>query len=107
MRQDRRRFLKGVTAVSAAGAVPAGLVTEDAQAQHPAHVAQAKPSDAAATEMQAYVYLAPPEAEFVEAAVARLILADELGPGAKEAGVVLFIDHQLVGAWGAMACNYC
>src|SRR5438105_1566087 len=39
-------------------------------------------------------------------AVARLIPADELGPGAKEAGVALFIDHQLAGAWGTMARNY-
>jgi len=106
MKEDRRRFLKSVTAVSAAGAVPAGLVPEVAQAQHATHVAQAKPPTAAATQMQAYVYLTPPEVEFVEAAVARLIPADELGPGAKEAGVALFIDHQLAGAWGTMARNY-
>src|SRR5206468_547049 len=43
---------------------------------------------------------------FVEAAVARLIPADELGPGAKEAGVACFIDRQLVGAWGTMAKMY-
>ena len=106
MKQDRRRFLKSVTAVSAVGAVPAGLVPEEAQAQHATHVAQAKAPGPLATQMQAYVYLAPPEAEFVEAAVARLIPADELGPGAKEAGVALFIDHQLAGAWGTMARNY-
>ncbi|UMX65988.1 gluconate 2-dehydrogenase subunit 3 family protein [Klebsiella pneumoniae] len=32
---------------------------------------------------------------FINAAVARLIPADELGPGAKEAGVPEFIDRQL------------
>ncbi|MBI3374122.1 MAG: gluconate 2-dehydrogenase subunit 3 family protein [Betaproteobacteria bacterium] len=42
----------------------------------------------------------------MEAAVARLIPADELGPGAKEAGVSYFIDQQLAGAYGTMARNY-
>ena len=55
---------------------------------------------------QAYVFLTEPEAAFVEAAVARLIPADEMGPGAKEAGVAYFIDGQLDGAYGAFAKNY-
>src|SRR5207247_1872500 len=55
---------------------------------------------------QTYMYLTQPEVAFVEAAVARLIPADELGPGAKEAGVACFIDRQLVGAWGTMAKMY-
>jgi len=40
------------------------------------------------------------EAAFVSAAVARLIPADDLGPGALEAGVPTFIDRQLAGAYG-------
>ena len=40
------------------------------------------------------------------AAVARLIPADDLGPGALEAGVAYFIDQQLAGAWGAGARLY-
>ena len=52
------------------------------------------------------MFLTEPEAAFVEAAVARLIPADELGPGAKEAGVAYFIDGQLDGAYGAFAKNY-
>jgi gluconate 2-dehydrogenase gamma chain len=40
------------------------------------------------------------EAAFVTAAVARLIPADELGAGAVEAGVPVFIDRQLAGAYG-------
>jgi gluconate 2-dehydrogenase gamma chain len=35
----------------------------------------------------AYQYLPGPEARFLDAAVARLIPADDLGPGAKEADV--------------------
>jgi gluconate 2-dehydrogenase gamma chain len=51
-------------------------------------------------------YLAPAEVLFLDAAVARLIPADELGPGAKEAGVTRFIDGQLASAWGAHGRNY-
>jgi len=45
-------------------------------------------------------FFTPGEHGFVEAAVARIIPADELGPGAKEAGVADFIDHQLAGPYG-------
>jgi gluconate 2-dehydrogenase gamma chain len=47
-----------------------------------------------------YVYLTPAEVAFVDAAVARLIPADELGPGAHEAGVTYFLDRQLAGPYG-------
>lgn len=51
-------------------------------------------------------FLTAPEAAFLDAAVARLIPADELGPGALEAGVTQYIDRQLAGAWGAGARLY-
>jgi len=47
-----------------------------------------------------FVYFTQPESAFVDAAVARLIPTDELGPGAREAHVTLFIDHQLAGPYG-------
>lgn len=53
-----------------------------------------------------YGYLTQPEVRFLDAAVARLIPADELGPGAKEAGVTYFIDQQLVSSWGTHGRNY-
>ena len=40
------------------------------------------------------------EAAFVRAALARLIPADDLGPGALEADVATFIDRQLAGPYG-------
>ena len=55
----------------------------------------------AATAPPTYVFFNPEEAAFIEAAVERLIPADENGPGALEAGVPSFIDKQLNGAWGA------
>lgn len=47
-----------------------------------------------------YLFLNDDEVDFVAAAVGRLIPADELGPGALEAGCVLFIDRQLAGSYG-------
>src|SRR5215470_4093778 len=47
-----------------------------------------------------YEYLSGDEATFLDAAVARVIPNDELGPGAKEAGVTTFIDRQLAGPYG-------
>lgn len=54
----------------------------------------------------AYFFLTQPEVRFLDAAVARLIPADELGPGAKEADVTCFIDRQLVSTWGTHGRNY-
>jgi gluconate 2-dehydrogenase gamma chain len=58
------------------------------------------------TDQHAYGYLTQPEVRFLDAAVARLIPADELGPGAKEADVTYFIDQQLVSSWGTHGRNY-
>jgi gluconate 2-dehydrogenase gamma chain len=55
----------------------------------------------AAAEPARYEFLSMEEARFVEAASARLIPVDELGPGALEAGVPRYIDRQLAGAYGA------
>ena len=87
----RRRFLKSVGALGAAS-MPAAAV-----AQHAGH---------APAKSEKYMFLAPAEVAFLDAAVARLIPADELGPGAKEAGVTSFIDQQLFGGYGVMAKMY-
>lgn len=47
-----------------------------------------------------YHYLTPTEAEALDAIVARLIPTDDLGAGAKDAGVTFFIDRQLAGPYG-------
>ena len=98
---DRRRFLKSVAAVGVA--VPASALGADPHSHH-GHgelVAQAG-SAKGQSQPQAYGWLTQPEQAFIEAAVARLVPADELGPGAKEAGVSYFIDQQLAGAYGTM-----
>ena len=54
----------------------------------------------------AYGYLTQPEIRFLDAAVDRLIPVDELGPGAAEAGVTIYIDRQLCSVWGTHGRNY-
>lgn len=82
---SRRRFFKAAGAAGVATALPVS----------------APAAAAAAPQHQAYTFFNPAEAAFVEAAVARLIPRDEVGPGAIEAGVPEYIDKQLGGAWGA------
>lgn len=51
-------------------------------------------------------YLTKSEAAFLDAAAARIIPADELGPGAREAGAADFIDGQLNSSWGVHGRQY-
>lgn len=53
-----------------------------------------------------YLYLQEPEIRFLEAAVEHLIPTDDLGPGARDAGVVVYIDRQLAGSWGTHGRQY-
>jgi gluconate 2-dehydrogenase gamma chain len=46
------------------------------------------------------------EALIVAAAASRVFPSDEAGPGAREAGVVVYIDRQLAGPWGRDAHRY-
>jgi gluconate 2-dehydrogenase gamma chain len=47
-----------------------------------------------------YLFFTSAEAAVVDAIVERLIPTDELGPGARDAGVTTFIDRQLTGPYG-------
>jgi gluconate 2-dehydrogenase gamma chain len=58
------------------------------------------------TTLHAFGYLTAPEIRFLDAAVERLIPTDELGPGARDAGVTVYIDRQLFSAWGTHGRNY-
>lgn len=93
---DRRRFLLQLGIVGGASAV---LPRAPVHAQAPAGCAGE--AAGAAAPVPSYVFLSPPEAAFVEAAVDRFIPADELSPGGTDCGVAQFIDRQLAGAWGA------
>src|SRR5258708_35547632 len=94
-KSGRRRFLKSVGALGAAG-LPAGAATAQ---PHGSHASAAPPKDK-------YMFFTRAQAASVDAAVARLIPATDLGPGAREAGVTYSIDQQLFGGFGTMAKMY-
>lgn len=111
---NRRRFLiaGAATGVGAASvtlgttrsqdAAPAGTpadtpgeAVEDVATVTGQHEMEPAPAAAAGTTVQGFTVFVPFEASIVQAAAARLIPTDDLGPGATEAGVVYFIDRQL------------
>jgi gluconate 2-dehydrogenase gamma chain len=92
----RRSF---VATIGSASVVPAVALLEPAAAVVPAPLAPA--ASAAASADTVYLFFSSAEALFIEAACERLIPADELGPGALDAGVPNYLDKQLGGAWGA------
>jgi gluconate 2-dehydrogenase gamma chain len=100
---SRRMLIKATGAIGAA-MLPAGR-TSAASAQGHDSSAVPKPDTAPHGSAQAqsptYLFFNVDEAAFIEAAVARLIPADEQWPGGLEAGVPNYIDKQLGGAWGA------
>jgi gluconate 2-dehydrogenase gamma chain len=102
---SRRTIIK-VTSAFGATMLPVASVTNraSAQAQHEHSHNHGPSSVAAATtgasQQATYTFFNSEEADFIEAAVARLIPKNEWD-GALEAGVPNYIDKQLGGAWGA------
>jgi gluconate 2-dehydrogenase gamma chain len=91
---NRRRLL----AAGVLGAIPAVPAAQTLRGEMPWTGGAQAP--AAAQDGPKYSFFTAPEAQFVEAAAARMIPADDLGPGAVEAGVPEFIDRQLAGPFG-------
>ncbi|MDB5945097.1 MAG: hypothetical protein JWQ33_123, partial [Ramlibacter sp.] len=94
---SRRIFLK----VSGAAALTPAATQAAAPAAAPHAADPVHAGGGAQQQPGAYLFLTAAEAAFIEPAVDRLIPPDELGPGAREAGVPGYIDLQLAGAWGA------
>jgi gluconate 2-dehydrogenase gamma chain len=87
----------------------AGLVARAAQGDSAAPAATAPLSDAGpitAAAPEPYSFLTAEEAAWLEAAVDRMVPADELGPGGVDLGIARFIDRQLAGAFGQGAKTY-
>ncbi|MDE2488824.1 MAG: gluconate 2-dehydrogenase subunit 3 family protein [Alphaproteobacteria bacterium] len=97
---SRRRLLAAAAGLPLAGAASAQVIRGDM----PWREGEAD----APTPVQGggYKFFNPAEAACIEAVVARLIPRDELGPGAVEAGVPIFIDRQLIGEFGRGARWY-
>jgi gluconate 2-dehydrogenase gamma chain len=85
VRRRRSRFISSVEAKSISGEMP----WEPGVANAPMAVTPGL-----------HQFFSAAEANFIDAAVSRLIPADDLGPGAKEAGVTAFLDRQLAGPFG-------
>jgi gluconate 2-dehydrogenase gamma chain len=102
---DRRRFLLGSALVGIGGAAAASLHDGELGAPPQSFRGSVPWQEGTAdaptgVSGSGYTFFTPTEALFIEAAVARLIPNDEVGPGAVEAGVPLFLDRQLAGLFG-------
>ena len=102
-RQDRRGFLRRSIAILPAAALAA---SEGVLAQQPVRPGAAAAPATPAHEPYVPRFFNAAEWAFIHAAVARLIPADDSGPGAVEAGVPEFIDRQLAGEYGHAATWY-
>ncbi|MEP6505405.1 MAG: gluconate 2-dehydrogenase subunit 3 family protein, partial [Betaproteobacteria bacterium] len=96
-RLTRRRLLTAGAAIAAVPVAAAAAVLGGADVPFKEGLANAP---AGVDNPTGWTWFTDAEAAFVTAAVARLIPADELGPGAVEAGVPTFIDRQLAGPYG-------
>jgi gluconate 2-dehydrogenase gamma chain len=103
MDRKRRDFLKGIGAIGAAGLV-AGPAHGDSMPPAAAPAPDASP--ATPVEQAPYRFLNAAEAAWLEAAVDRMVPADDLGPSGVDLGIVRFIDGQLAGAFGQGAKTY-
>jgi gluconate 2-dehydrogenase gamma chain len=101
----RRRLLMG-SAVVGIGGVAAAIIHDGELGGPPQTFRGAIPWQEGAADAppeasgSGYLFFAPAEAAFVDAAVARLIPHDPVGPGAVQAGVPFFLDRQLAGKFG-------
>jgi len=94
--ESRRRFIKygiaGAIGVAAASAIEMPIFTNQIQNRD----AEIQQKDRA----QGFLTLNPNEQILVEAIAETMIPSDTEGPGAKEAGVIYFIDRMLAGNYG-------
>ena len=102
--QSRRQLLATTAAIGVAtlAAKPArariisGALPWSPNQAYPAQIVQPGP----------WQFFTTDEAAAIEAIADRIIPADELGPGGKDAGCAVFIDRQLVGPYGSSEWLY-
>jgi gluconate 2-dehydrogenase gamma chain len=91
---DRRAFLKGAVAGSAAAVAVSIPRPSEAQPAAPA------PATAPPSANPTYTWLNPEEAAFIEAVVDHMVPADEYSPKGTDLGLNIYIDRALAGGWG-------
>src|ERR1700722_14155479 len=102
----RRQLLVGGVAAGIAGTAAAATLHDGELGAPPQTIRGAVPWKEGTADAppgatgSGYTYFTPVEATFIEAAVARLIPNDEVGPGAVEANIPFFLDRQLAGPFG-------
>jgi gluconate 2-dehydrogenase gamma chain len=101
----RRHFLRRSIAIVPAVALTGTQTTRPSFAT-PTHQTPSAPGGIASQSIYSPVFFHPQEWTFIQAAVARLIPSDDLGPGAIEAGVPEFIDRQMDAVFGYAAIWY-
>ena len=99
---ERRRFLIGAGGVTLAAAVPPAAAAETPPPAVPPSLQPASQGAAA----DSFQILSAGEIAFLGAAADTMIPADDLSPSASDCGVVVYIDRQLAGAYGAGARIY-
>ena len=103
---DRRTFLKGAVAGSAAAVIATLPQPAPAQQDAPAPAQQGTPAPAQrgapapASTSAGYSYLNLEEQAFVEALVDHMVPADLLSPKGTDLGINIYIDRALAGGWG-------
>src|SRR5579862_1035447 len=101
---SRRMILEATGAIGATICTPMPLEDAKVRERRTVLIPAASPPGATAPHQAratTYLFFNMEEAAFIEAAVSRLIPADEEWAGALEAGVPNYMDKQLAGAWGA------
>ncbi|HWE45726.1 MAG TPA: gluconate 2-dehydrogenase subunit 3 family protein [Caulobacteraceae bacterium] len=101
---SRRRMLAAGAVLSASGVT--GAIADDLTGNGVPFKPNSATFPQAADISGGYNFFSQAEAAFIEAACARMIPKDDLGPGAVEAGVPIFLDRQLGGEFGAGARWY-
>jgi gluconate 2-dehydrogenase gamma chain len=115
-RISRRELLKRAGAAGAAVVLPGALQAEPPAAPSSSGVAlpvlpsaadgATVPGAALPLRRQLPITLSSWEFEILDAMIARLIPSDEMGPGAREAGAIHYIDRELGGALSAQREAY-
>ncbi|MBM7485992.1 gluconate 2-dehydrogenase subunit 3 family protein [Bradyrhizobium canariense] len=96
---NRRALLTAGIVAGSSLAISSGSATADTISQQ-VPWAPGEANNPAPVATGGYQFFTQDEVAWVDAVVSRLIPKDELGPGARELGVTVFIDRQLAGAYG-------
>jgi gluconate 2-dehydrogenase gamma chain len=102
---SRRSFLKSASLAVGGAVVGGGIIggllknkPKQGSSEHQMTMTEENP--------QALMFLTPEHYKVCAAAADRIFPPDTHGPGGKELGCAIFIDHQLAGAFGSMSKEY-